>query len=413
MTVDVVNKPNFDVEAVRRDFPILGTMARGKPLIYLDNAATTLKPAAVVEAVTNYYLTSSGNVHRGVHYISEEATRLYEEAREKVRRFLGASAPEEIIFTSGTTGAINLVAHSFGTHLSEGDEIVISEMEHHSNIVPWQLLGERRGVKLKVCPIDDRGALRMEVLAQLIGPRTRLVAVAAISNALGTINPLAQIVELAHAKGVPVLFDAAQAVAHMPLDVTKLGCDFLAFSSHKLFGPTGVGVLYGRRELLEKMPPFMGGGDMIRTVSFEKTTYADLPAKLEAGTPDIAGVIGLGAAIDYVTGIGLTAISAYEQELLAYATEKLETLPGLRLIGTAAHKAAVLSFELAGVHPHDVGSLLDAEGIAVRAGHHCAQPLMQRFGVPATARASLAFYNTAAEIDALARAIPKVQALFA
>lgn len=403
----------FDIEAVRRDFPILATEARGKPLIYLDNAATTLKPKVVVDTLAEHYLLGAANVHRGVHYLSEEATRKYEAARETVRQFVNARERAEVIFTSGTTGGINLVARTFGESLSPGDEILITEMEHHSNIVPWQMLCERRGAVLKVAPINDRGELEMGKLAQMLGPRTKLVSFVAISNALGTVNDIAEITKLAHAQGAVVLVDAAQAVAHMPLDVQALDVDFLAFSSHKLFGPTGLGVLYGKKTLLEKVPPFFGGGDMIRSVTFAKTTYADLPARLEAGTPNIAGVIGLGAAIDYVQSIGLTKIAAYEGELLAYGTAKLAEIPGLNLVGTAAKKAGVLGFTLGDIHPHDIGSLVDQEGIAIRAGHHCAQPVMQRFGVPATARASLSFYNKPSEIDALCEALRKTQRLFA
>ncbi len=402
-----------DIAAIRADFPILGTLARGKPLVYLDNAATTLKPRQVVQAVEKHYLLGAANVHRGVHHLSEEATRLFDLTREKVRAFINAKERSEVIFTSGTTGAINLIAYSYGSLLKAGDEIVISAMEHHSNIVPWQMLCERQGLTLKVAPINDRGELMLDEFAALLTPRTRLVGVVAVSNALGTVNPLAAIVKLAHERDIPVLFDAAQAVAHMPIDVQALGVDFLAFSSHKLFGPTGLGVLYGRKALLEKMPPFLGGGDMIRSVTFEKTTYAELPAKFEAGTPNIASVIGLGAAIDYVQSIGLDRIAAYEHDLLAYGTEQLQAMPGVNLVGTAAHKASILGFTLDGIHPHDIGTIVDQQGVAIRAGHHCAQPVMARFGVPATARASLAFYNTKAEIDALVAAIRKVQEIFA
>ena len=405
--------PQLDIQAVRRDFPVLDQLARGKPLIYMDNAATTLKPTSVVEAVTEHYRMGAANVHRGVHFLSEEATRKFDASREKVRAFLNAKEAAEVIFTSGTTGAINLVAHSFGARLKPGDEIIVSEMEHHSNIVPWQLLCERQGTILRVAPINDAGELLLPELEQLINPRTRLVSIVAVSNALGTINPIEQIIAMAHSRDIPVLLDCAQAVAHKALDVQALGVDFLAFSAHKLFGPTGVGVLYGRRALLDTMPPFQSGGDMIRSVSFAKTTYAELPAKFEAGTPHIAGVIGLGAAIDYVNALGLERIAAAEAELLHYGTSCLRQIKGLHQVGTAAQKTSILGFTLDDIHPHDIGTLLDQEGIAIRAGHHCTQPLMQRFGLPATARASLSFYNTKAEIDALVVAIEKTQRLFA
>jgi cysteine desulfurase/selenocysteine lyase len=411
MTVASTRK--LAVEEIRKDFPILATTARGRPLVYLDNAATTLKPKSVVEAVQRHLLLGASNVHRGVHYLSEKATADFEASREKVRSFINAREKAEIIFTAGTTAGINLVAHSYGSLLKAGDEIIISAMEHHSNIVPWQMLCERQGLTLRVAPVNDRGELDLTALEQLINQKTRLVAIVAVSNALGTINPIKHIIDLAHSHDVPVLLDAAQAVAHISLDVQALDVDFLAFSSHKLFGPTGLGVLYGRRELLDRMPPFLGGGDMIRSVTFAKTTYADLPAKFEAGTPHIAGVIGLGAAIDYVNHVGLAAIAAAEDELLHYGTRCLSEIPGLRMIGTAEHKTSILGFVLDDIHPHDIGTLLDQEGIAIRAGHHCTQPLMDRFGVPATARASLAFYNTKSEIDTLVQAILKVQRLFA
>ena len=402
-------------QAIRRDFPILDQrrIRGGKPLIYLDNAATTLKPQVVVDTITTHYLLGASNVHRGVHCLSEEATAHYDEAREKVRALINASDTTEIIFTSGTTASINLVARSFGSLFTSGDEAVISHMEHHSNIVPWQMLAERQGIVLKVAPIDDHGDIILEELERLITPRTRLVSIVAVSNALGTINPIETIIAMAHRQGAKVLLDAAQAIAHLPIDVQSLGCDFLAFSGHKLFGPSGVGVLYGKRALLEKMPPVNGGGDMIRSVTFEKTTYADLPLRHEAGTPHIAGVIGLGAAIDYVTKIGFGAITAREDQLLSYGTQRLSELPGLRLVGTAKRKASILGFTLEGIHPHDIGSLLDEDGVAIRAGHHCAQPVMQRYGVPATARASLSFYNQESDIDALVAAIVKTQRLFA
>jgi cysteine desulfurase/selenocysteine lyase len=403
----------FDVQKIRADFPILSTQARGKPLVYFDNAATTLKPRPVVDAVSNHYLYGAANIHRGVHYLSEEATKSYEGVREKVRAFINAKDAAEVIITSGTTASINLVALSFGQLLQVGDEIVITEMEHHSNIVPWQMLCERRGTKLKVAPIDDSGDLKLDELEKLLTPKTKLLSLAAISNSLGTINPYEQIIQMAKAKGVLILLDAAQTVAHVSIDVQALGVDFLAFSSHKLFGPTGVGILYGRRELLEKMPPVFGGGDMIRSVTFEKTTYADLPARLEAGTPGIASMIGLGAAIDYVKAVGLPNIYAQEQKLLEYGTRRLGDIKELQIVGTAKKKTSIISFTLGDIHPHDIGSILDQEGVAIRAGHHCTQPLMKRMGVVATARASMAFYNTTAEIDVLAEAIQKVVRMFA
>lgn len=404
----------LDIAKIRADFPILDTKVRGKPLIYLDNAATTLKPRVVVDAIANHYLYGAANVHRGLHYLSEEATRHYEGARETVRAFINARETAEIIFTSGTTEAINLVAMSYGgIAVRPGDEIIITHMEHHSNIVPWQMLCERQGAVLRVAPIDDHGEIIWSELERLFSEKTRLVALVAVSNSLGTINPFEKVIALAHARDIPVVLDAAQGVAHMPFDVQKLEVDFMAFSAHKLYGPTGVGVLYGRRALLEKMPPVFGGGDMIRSVSFEKTTYASLPARLEAGTPNIAGVIGLGAAIEYVKSLGLAPIAAYEQELLAYGTRRLKEIDGLRLVGTARHKGPILAFTLDDVHPHDIGSLLDQEGIAIRAGHHCTQTVMTRYNVPATARASLAFYNTKEDIDALVAAIYKVKEMFA
>lgn len=406
----------WDIKKVRDDFPVLATEARGKPLIYLDNAATTLKPKVVVAAVERHFLMGAANVHRGVHHLSEAATLLFDKTRERAKGFLNAKDSAEIIFTTGTTMGVNLVAHSYGRHfLKEGDEILISHMEHHSNIVPWQMLCEAKGTILKVAPVNDRGEIIVEEFTKLLSPRTKIVSTVYISNALGTVNPIQDLIKIARERGAADLVymvDAAQAVAHIAIDVQTLGADFLAFSGHKLFGPTGVGVLWGRRALLEKMPPFLGGGDMIRSVTFEKTTYAALPAKFEAGTPNIGGVIGLGAAIDYVKHLGLERINAYEQELLAYATPRLSEIPGLRLVGTAAKKTSIIGFVLDDVHPHDIGSLLDAEGIAVRAGHHCTQPLMARFGVPATARASFSMYNTKDEVDALVSAIHKVKRLF-
>ena len=403
----------LDVEALRRDFPILSRSVHGQPLVYLDNAATTQKPRAVIEAERDVYERYYANVHRGVHLLSVLSSDAYEAAREKARAFINAKESREVIFVRGATEAINLVAQSFGrANVKEGDEVLITGLEHHSNIVPWQILCEEKRARLRVAPITDAGEVQIEELEKLISPRTRLVAIAHISNALGTVNPVRQVVELAHARGVPVLVDGAQGAAHLPVDVQALGCDFYAFSGHKMYGPTGIGVLYGRAELLERMPPFLGGGDMILYVTFERTVYNTIPFKFEAGTPNIAGTIGLGAAIDYLTGLGMERIAAWEGELLAYGTEVLSAIPGLRLLGTAREKAGVLSFVLDGIHPHDIGTILDREGIAIRTGHHCAQPVMDRLGVPATARASLAFYNTKAEIDALARGIRKVQEMF-
>jgi cysteine desulfurase/selenocysteine lyase len=404
------SRPAFDPERVRADFPILQEQVHGKPLVYLDNAATTQKPRAVIEAEQHFYLAQCSNVHRGVHHLSEEATRAYEDARVKVQRFLNAAEAREIIFVRGTTEAINLVANTYGRkNLQAGDEILITAMEHHSNIVPWQILCEEKGAVLRVAPINDRGELMLEEFEKLLNPRTRFVSVVHVSNVLGTINPVAQIVQMAHRWNVPVLLDGAQAAAHLNVDVRALDCDFYAFSGHKVYGPTGIGVLYGKAALLAALPPYQGGGEMISSVSFAKTLYNVIPHKFEAGTPNIAGTIGLGAAIDYVNALGVDNLGAYEQELLRYATEALSRLPGLRLIGTAKEKAAVLSFVIDSLHPHDVGTVLDQEGIAVRTGHHCAQPLMDRFSVPATTRASLAFYNTREEIDALVKGIQKVK----
>ena len=395
------------------DFPILSRKVRGKRLVYLDNGATTQKPASVIEAERRFYLESNANIHRGVHWLSQHSTDLYENARESVRRFLNAARAEEIVFTRGTTEAINLVAQSWGrATLKAGDEIVLTTMEHHSNIVPWQLLCEQTGAVLKVAPINDRGELEMDAFNALLGPRTRLVAVAHVSNALGTVNPVATIVERAHAVGALVLVDGAQAVAHQPVDVQALGCDFYAVSAHKLYGPTGIGALYARYDVLRAMPPWQGGGDMIRTVSFERSTWAEAPQRFEAGTPNIAGAIGLAAAIEYVESIGMERIAAHEQALLAHATEAVQCLPGVRLIGTAADKAGILSFMIDGVHPHDLGTILDVEGIAIRAGHHCAMPVMTRFGIPGTARASFALYNDERDVSALVAGIRKAQAMF-
>jgi cysteine desulfurase/selenocysteine lyase len=404
----------LDVDRIREDFPILKQRIRGKRLVYLDNAATSQKPQAVIDAITRFYTSENANIHRGLHYLSEHATAAYDQVREKVARFLNAASSREVIFTRGTTDGINLVAQSYGrTVLKPGDDIVITAMEHHSNIVPWQLICEQTGARLKAAPITDAGELDIEAFEGLLGDRTRLVSVVHVSNALGTVNPVKRIIALAHARGIPVLLDGAQSAPHMPVDVQELDCDFFVFSGHKLFGPTGVGVLYGRESLLERMPPYQGGGDMIDTVTLERSTWAALPAKFEAGTPMIAQVMGLGAAIDYVGGIGFQAIGEWEQQLLTYATDGVSAIEGIRLIGTAQDKASILGFVLAGVHPHDVGTILDDAGVAIRVGHHCAQPVMQRFGVPATARASFAFYNTRAEIDALIDGIGTVKEMFA
>ena len=414
-TITAVTTPPipFDVENIRGDFPILQQQVRDKNLVYFDNAATTQKPRAVIDALERYYCRENSNIHRGVHLLSQEATFAYERARARVRLFLNAAENEEIVFVRGTTEGINLVAQSYGkTQIKEGDEIIISHMEHHSNIVPWQMLCAEKGAHLRVVPIDDDGEFLLDEYEKLLGERTRLVALTHASNALGTINPIQQIISLAHDQGVPVLVDGAQSAPHLPVDVRALDCDFYTFSAHKLFGPTGVGILYGKRSLLEAMPPYEGGGSMIRSVSFEKTTYADLPAKFEAGTPHIAGGIALETAIDYVNAIGREQIVAYETDLLDYGTELLQQIDGLRIIGNARKKVGVLSFVMDAAHPHDIGTILDAEGIAVRAGHHCAQPTMQRYGVPATVRASLAFYNTREELDALAAALHKVIEVF-
>jgi cysteine desulfurase/selenocysteine lyase len=403
----------YDVEAVRRDFPILGISVHGKPLVYLDSAASAQKPRVVIEAERDLYERYYSNIHRGVHQLSVQATDAYEAARGRVRSFLGARESREVIFVRGATEGINLVAQTLGRkNLRAGDEVLISGLEHHSNIVPWQILCEQTGAGLRVAPINDAGEIDLEVYERLLGPRTKLVAVSHVSNALGTINPVKRMTAMAHAVGAAVVIDGAQGAPHVALDMVDLDCEFYAFSGHKLYGPSGVGVLYGKAEWLEAMPPWQGGGDMIASVTFEKTTYNVIPHKFEAGTPNIAGVIGLGAAIDYVTGLGIAAIAAHEDELLRYGTELLEAIPGLRLVGTAKHKAGVLSFVLDGIHPHDIGTVLDYEGIAVRTGHHCAQPVMDRFGVPATTRASLACFNTRQELDALARGIRKVQEMF-
>ena len=410
----LVESPTFDGERVRRDFPILNQKVRGKNLVYLDNAATSQKPQAVIDAITRYYQSGNANIHRGVHFLSEHATEEHEAARQAVRQFINAARMEELIFVRGTTEAINLVAQTYGrAHVGAGDEVLISAMEHHSNIVPWQILCEHQGAKLRVIPINDHGELLLDEFEKLIGPRTKIIAIAHVSNALGTINPIREIVQIAHAHNVPVVVDGAQAVPHIKVDVQNLDCDFYAFSGHKMYGPMGIGVLYGKYKLLEAMPPYQGGGDMIRSVTFEKTQYNTLPYKFEAGTPDVAGAIGLGAAIKYLNSVGIENVAAHEHEVLEYATQALSKLPGIRIIGNAKDKAAVLSFVMDGVHPHDIGTILDQQGIAVRTGHHCAQPIMQRFGIPATVRASFALYNTKAEVDALLVGIKKVQEVFA
>jgi cysteine desulfurase/selenocysteine lyase len=404
----------FDVARIRADFPILRREVHGRPLVYLDNAATTQKPQAVLDAITRYYTTTNANVHRGVHLLSQLATDQYEAARETVRAFFNARSTREIVFTRNSTEGINLVARVFAAaRLRQGDEVLISAMEHHSNIVPWQLACDAAGARLKVAPIDDRGDILLDDLEAMIGPRTRIVAVAHMSNALGTINPVEEIVRLAHDRGAAVLLDGSQAAYHMPVDVRALDCDFYVATGHKLYGPTGIGVLYGKEAVLDDLPPFMGGGDMIRSVTFERSTWNELPHKFEAGTPNIEGAIALAAALDYISAVGLTEITRHEHELLAYATGLLEEIPGLRLIGTARRKASILSFVLEGVHPHDIGTILDREGIAIRTGHHCAQPVMDRFGVPATARASLAMYNTRADVEALGAALLRVREVFA
>ena len=403
----------FDVERIRGLFPILAQRVGDKPLAYLDNAATTQKPHAVLDTLSRYYASENANIHRGVYGLSQRATDAYEGARGKVARFLNAAEPAEIIFTRNATEGINLVAQTFGRRqVGAGDEVIISTMEHHSNIVPWQMLCEEQGARLRVVPITDTGELMLDELASLLGPRTKLLSLVHMSNSLGTINPVREVVELAQAQGVPVLLDGSQAAYHMPVDVQALGCDFYVVTGHKLYGPTGIGALYGRRAVLDAMPPYQGGGDMINSVTFERTTYAEVPHKFEAGTPHIAGAIGLGAAVDFITGVGFEAIAAHEGPLLEYATTALTAVPGLRLIGTAPHKASILSFVLDGVHAHDIGTIVDTEGVAIRTGHHCTQPVMDRFDVPATARASLAMYNTTADIDQLVAALNKVREVF-
>ena len=404
----------FDVAAIRADFPILAMKVEGKPLVYLDNAASSQMPRPVIERLVRYQSSEHANIHRAVHYLSETATHEYEAARKKIARFINAREDREVIFTSGTTEAINLVMHGYGRKfIGAGDEIILTTLEHHSNIVPWQMLAEEKGAVIRVVPINDAGELLIDDYEALFNSRTRLICTTHVSNALGTVNPVKRMIDFAHGKGVPVLVDGAQAAPHLGIDVQALDCDFYAFSGHKLCGPTGIGILYGKADLLEKMQPFKGGGDMILSVTFEKTIYNVIPQKFEAGTPPIAAAIVLGAAVDYLSAIGMDAIAAYEHDLLSYASAQVARIPGVRIIGTAKEKAAVLSFVVEGVHPHDLGTLLNQEGIAVRTGHHCAQPVMQRFSLPATSRASFAFYNTRAEVDALAAGIRHVQEVFA
>ncbi|MGH7384242.1 MAG: SufS family cysteine desulfurase [Candidatus Rokuibacteriota bacterium] len=403
----------WDAERIRKDFPILHQEVHGRPLVYLDSAATSQKPQVVIDALVDYYARDNANVHRGVHRLSERATEAYEGARARIQRFLNAAEPREIVFVRGTTEGINLVAQTYGRRaVGRGDEVVVTALEHHSNIVPWQMLCEEKGAALRVVPIDDAGEIDVDAYERLLGERTRLVAIAHVSNALGTILPVKRMIETAHRGGIAVLVDGAQAAPHLRVDVRDLDCDFYTFSGHKTYGPTGIGALYGRAELLERMPPYQGGGDMIKSVAFEKTVYNDLPYKFEAGTPDIAGAIGLGAALEYLEGLGLDRVAAHEHALLVHGTERLSSLPGLRLVGTAREKASVLSFVVDGVHAHDVGSILDREGIAVRTGHHCAMPVMTRFGIAATARASLGVYNRVEDLDALVEGLGKVREIF-
>jgi cysteine desulfurase/selenocysteine lyase len=410
MSASAISQVTLDVRRVREDFPILKRKVHGKPLVYLDNAATSQKPQVVIDALDRFYTSECSNIHRGVHQLSELSTAAYENARTRIQRFINAREAREIVFVRGATEGINLVAQSYGRkNVQAGDEILISAMEHHSNIVPWQFLIEEKNARLRVIPINDEGEIRLDEYEKLLSPRTRLVAITHVSNALGTVNPVRRMVEIAHRRGIPVLIDGAQGAPHLPVDVQALDCDFYTFSGHKLYGPTGIGVLYGKAALLEAMPPYQGGGDMIRSVTFEKTTYNDIPYRFEAGTPNISAAIGLGAAIDYVVRTGREAIEDYEAELLSYVTERVSAIPGVRIIGTAKEKAGVLSFVIDGIHPHDAGTILDLEGIAVRTGHHCAQPVMERFGVPATTRVSLAFYNTREEIDVLVKGIEKAK----
>lgn len=403
----------FDVERIRGDFPILRETVNGKPLVYLDNAATSQKPAVVIDTIKTYYETSNANIHRGVHHLSVKATDAYERARATMQRFLGASRPEELVFVRSATEAINLVAQTWGrANLNRGDEIIISHLEHHSNIVPWQLLCEQTGAVLRIAPINDAGELMLDEFEKLLNEKTKFVSMAHVSNALGTINPVRQIVDLAHACGAKVMLDGAQAAPHLAINVRDLDCDFYTVTGHKMFAPTGIGILFGKHDLLEAMPPYQGGGEMILSVTFEKTVYNKVPHKFEAGTPDISGAIGLGAAAQYISAIGMDFIASHEHDLLEYGTQKLQEIPGLTLIGTARNKAAILSFTIEGVHPHDAGTILDLEGIAVRTGHHCAQPTMERYGITATTRASLALYNTKQEIDALILGVRKVIEVF-
>jgi cysteine desulfurase / selenocysteine lyase len=413
MNTGIINSSFYDIDKIRKDFPILNIKVHGKPLCYLDNAATTQKPKSVIDSDVRFYTELNSNIHRGVHYLSEAATKAYEDARHKVQKFLNAPSEKEIIFTRGTTESINLVAQSYGrANLREGDEIIISAMEHHSNIVPWQLIASEKKAQIKVIPITDKGDLILDEFKKLLSPKTKIVSVVYVSNTLGTINDIKTIISLAHERNIPVLIDAAQAVNHLPVDVQNLDCDFLAFSGHKLYGPTGVGVLYGKTKHLEAMPPYQGGGDMILKVTFEETTFNAIPYKFEAGTSNIAGVIGLGAAIDFISKIGISQIAAYESRLLESATEELKKINGLRIIGESESKCSLISFVLDNVHPHDVGTFLDFEGIAIRTGHHCTQPLMDRYGIPATSRASFALYNTKEEVEVLATAIKRVIEVF-
>jgi cysteine desulfurase/selenocysteine lyase len=408
-----LRSPAFDVERIRADFPILASSVRGKPLVYFDNAATTQKPQAVIDALVHYYSAENANIHRGVHWLSERATAAYEGARERIASFLGAGSAREVVFTRGATEAINLVAQSWArTFLRAGDEILVTGMEHHANIVPWQLLAEQTGVMLRAAPVTDEGELDLDAFERLLTERVKLVSVVHLSNAIGTINPVRRLADLAHARGIPILVDGAQAVSHLDVNVAALDCDFLVFSGHKVLGPTGVGALWARESLLEQMPPWQGGGDMIASVSFERSIWAAHPHKFEAGTPHIAGGIGLAAALDYLDSVGRSAVAAHERDVLTYAVERVSALPGVRLIGTARERASILSFVVDGVHPHDVGALLDDEGVAIRAGHHCAQPIMARLGVPATARASFSLYNTRAEVDVLVRGLERVRRVF-
>jgi cysteine desulfurase/selenocysteine lyase len=408
-----VSKKRYDVNRIREDFPILKKKVHDKNLVYLDNAATTQKPEFVINKVNEYYTTMNANIHRGVHALSQEATEAFESARIIIKQFIHALGKNQIIFTRGTTEAINLVASSYGRkNIKEDDEIIISHMEHHSNIVPWQLLCKEKNAKLRIIPVNDHGELILEEFEKLVNKKTKLISIVYVSNSLGTVNPVRDIINYAHQFNIPVLVDAAQAVNHIKVDVQELDCDFLAFSGHKIYGPTGIGALYGKVELLESMPPYMGGGDMISKVTFEETTYNELPHKFEAGTPDIAGAIGLGAAIEYVSNIGIENIRSYETELLEYATNKIATVPGLRIIGNAKEKASVLSFVLENIHPHDIGTFLDFEGVAIRTGHHCTQPLMQRFKIPATSRASFGMYNTKEEVDVLVKGLIKIVEVF-